>query len=98
MPRANTTTERTRPRAPKRRRRWITPSDVIFFLFALATYFHEFWQGDGEPTLLGLFAVFFFLGLIPAFRADGNNLNLGDVQGVMIRLLGGTPPGEEKEK
>lgn len=81
------------PRKKRRRkRRWVEPRDVVFFAFAVATYVHEFWAGNGDPTLLGLFAVFFFLGLIPALKADGKGLTIQDGLAVLIRLLGGQPP------
>lgn len=87
MPRTNPTTRRR-----KRRKRWFHPRDLIFFAFALATYVQQFFMGDGEPSLLGLFAVFFFIGLVPALKADGEGLSVGDVQRLLIKLLGGEPP------
>jgi hypothetical protein len=80
----------------RRARRWVQPRDLVFFAFALATYVHEFWVGDGEPTLLGLFAVFFFLGLIPALKADEGGYSIGDVQSILIRMLGGEPPSRKE--
>lgn len=84
-------------RRPRRRRRksrlarW--GRDSFFFVAAVTTYFHEFWMGDQEPSLLGFFGIFLFLGFIPAFRMDDRALTLGDAQGILIRLLGGQPPG-----
>lgn len=87
------------PRPPRRRRarrrkKWVTPRDFVFFAAATATYVHEFWTGDQEATLLGLFAIFLFLGFIPAFKADEKDvpLTLAGIQAILIRLLGGDPP------
>lgn len=88
---------RPRKRRARPKRKWVTPRDFVFFAAAVATYYHEFWQGDQEATLLGLFAIFLFLGFIPAFKADERDvpLTLGGIQSILIKLLGGEPPEQK---